>query len=504
MTKRGRPRHPDVLTPREWEVLSLIRDGLTNEQIAERMGVTIHAARYHVSQILSKLGVATREEAAAWQPEEVRAGPRWSVAFQVWLTAAAAIAVIAVGALAWGVTRGSGDDADAKPSSTASASASANPTATPVPDTALPASNDRSMQLIDRGTGWVLTDAGLYYLSLVPEDCVKTPCKIELSAPRDITPNGLAPFQIKGVHFFDTEHGWIVANMPAPVLTQLVVYRTSDAGENWEQFTFNSQADYSQTRPQPAYLDFIDGDHGWLVIDLQQTANSLPGELWRTADGGETWQKLDIPAGREARFFNENDGWLVGGVVNDRLYVTHDGGETWADASDIMPAAEWAGTPAFSLPTSTFEGQSIVLPVTLAIDPGPSLFMLFFSTDGGTTWPTHVSTEITSNFGVGVFAPSVVFDHSNAIAFAPDGIGLRFDGGKQDFTTFTPADVTHISQIDFADSRRGWALVETNFCPEAKDGCYSSLDTYLAQTDDGGQTWTSVTRPDTPTPAPTP
>ena len=75
MGKRGRPRYPDVLTPREWEVLSFLREGLTNEQIAERLGVTLHAARYHVSQILSKLGVATREEAAAWQPEEARAPP---------------------------------------------------------------------------------------------------------------------------------------------------------------------------------------------------------------------------------------------------------------------------------------------------------------------------------------------------------------------------------------------------------------------------------------------
>src|ERR1700687_2221762 len=113
MGMRGRPRYPDVLTPREWEVPALVPEGLTNEQIAERLGVTLHAARYHVSEILSKLGVATREEAAAWQPEKVRAGPRWSIAFQVWLTAAAAVTLIAVGVLAWGVARGSGDDARA-------------------------------------------------------------------------------------------------------------------------------------------------------------------------------------------------------------------------------------------------------------------------------------------------------------------------------------------------------------------------------------------------------
>src|SRR5437870_6830580 len=67
MGKRGRRPHPDILTPREWEVLDLLRERLTNEQIAERLGITLDGAKYHVSEILSKLGVATREEAAAWR-----------------------------------------------------------------------------------------------------------------------------------------------------------------------------------------------------------------------------------------------------------------------------------------------------------------------------------------------------------------------------------------------------------------------------------------------------
>jgi DNA-binding CsgD family transcriptional regulator len=64
--QRGRPRHDDVLTPREWEVLDLLREGLTNEQIASRLGVTHDTAKFHVSEILSKLSVATRQEAARW------------------------------------------------------------------------------------------------------------------------------------------------------------------------------------------------------------------------------------------------------------------------------------------------------------------------------------------------------------------------------------------------------------------------------------------------------
>jgi DNA-binding beta-propeller fold protein YncE/DNA-binding CsgD family transcriptional regulator len=61
---RGRPKHSDILTPREWEVLDLVRQRLTNEEIAERLNVSLSTVKYHVSEILWKLGVEHREEAA--------------------------------------------------------------------------------------------------------------------------------------------------------------------------------------------------------------------------------------------------------------------------------------------------------------------------------------------------------------------------------------------------------------------------------------------------------
>jgi Tol biopolymer transport system component/DNA-binding CsgD family transcriptional regulator len=73
--RRGRPPYPDVLTPREQEVLALIREGLTNEQIGVRLGISEHGAKYHVAEILSKLGVSSRQEAARWaQPQRVAPG----------------------------------------------------------------------------------------------------------------------------------------------------------------------------------------------------------------------------------------------------------------------------------------------------------------------------------------------------------------------------------------------------------------------------------------------
>ena len=53
----------DVLTRREIEILELIEQGLTNQQIASRLSLTLHTVKNHVHNLLSKLGVASRAEA---------------------------------------------------------------------------------------------------------------------------------------------------------------------------------------------------------------------------------------------------------------------------------------------------------------------------------------------------------------------------------------------------------------------------------------------------------
>ena len=53
------------LTEREWEVMRCIMDGLNTEQMADHLGVRSSTARTHVQNLLSKLGVHSRLQAAA-------------------------------------------------------------------------------------------------------------------------------------------------------------------------------------------------------------------------------------------------------------------------------------------------------------------------------------------------------------------------------------------------------------------------------------------------------
>lgn len=56
----------EPLTDRELEILRLIGEGASNEQIATHFVISIHTVRKHISNILSKLNVKNRTEAAAY------------------------------------------------------------------------------------------------------------------------------------------------------------------------------------------------------------------------------------------------------------------------------------------------------------------------------------------------------------------------------------------------------------------------------------------------------
>jgi DNA-binding NarL/FixJ family response regulator len=55
-----------ILTPRELEVLKLVAEGLSNQDIAQQLVLSEHTVHRHLANILRKLGLSSRAAAATW------------------------------------------------------------------------------------------------------------------------------------------------------------------------------------------------------------------------------------------------------------------------------------------------------------------------------------------------------------------------------------------------------------------------------------------------------
>jgi NarL family two-component system response regulator LiaR len=70
LVESSRPTPASLLTPREAEVLALIARGQPNKVIARELGVSEKTVKTHVSNVLGKLGVSDRTQAALYAVRE--------------------------------------------------------------------------------------------------------------------------------------------------------------------------------------------------------------------------------------------------------------------------------------------------------------------------------------------------------------------------------------------------------------------------------------------------
>ncbi len=60
----SRPNEEHPFSPREHEVLTLVAGGLTNKEIAYRLGISNRTVQFHLNSVFNKTGAASRTEAA--------------------------------------------------------------------------------------------------------------------------------------------------------------------------------------------------------------------------------------------------------------------------------------------------------------------------------------------------------------------------------------------------------------------------------------------------------
>ena len=138
------PRPPQSLpqvTDRQLEVARLIAEGYGNPRIAEELGITLAGAKYHVFQLLMRLGLERREEIAAWYRDQHRCRPQvqalFALKFGAAVGAASAIAVaVLVVALVANARNNEPQPVDAPPAATGQLLAPPAPTEQVDPDDA--------------------------------------------------------------------------------------------------------------------------------------------------------------------------------------------------------------------------------------------------------------------------------------------------------------------------------------------------------------------------------
>jgi DNA-binding CsgD family transcriptional regulator len=111
---REAARHERELSERQRDVLRLMEKGHTNREIADMLGMSVDGAKWNVSEILTKLGLASREEAAEywrWRHGGVWSRVRGLLALPLVKVAAAGTAAIAAVAIGAAILLPSGGDA---------------------------------------------------------------------------------------------------------------------------------------------------------------------------------------------------------------------------------------------------------------------------------------------------------------------------------------------------------------------------------------------------------
>src|SRR5450830_1335802 len=97
---RPQTRPEPVWTRRQREVLDLLVRGRTNPEIATALGISLDGAKWHVSEVITKLGVDSRDEAAEYWRAHTGLRPRFTrilhgLVASTWLKVGASVAVVA-------------------------------------------------------------------------------------------------------------------------------------------------------------------------------------------------------------------------------------------------------------------------------------------------------------------------------------------------------------------------------------------------------------------------
>jgi photosystem II stability/assembly factor-like uncharacterized protein len=298
-----------------------------------------------------------------------------------------------------------------------------------------------------------------------------TPTAAPLVAPVVEAPALLA------FRMIDERNGWGVSDAS--------ILRTNDGAVTWHDISPTNVDAFGYA----ATTEFIDSIRGWVLVPNPD--DMLNGILYRTADGGATWDQAAVPfGGGVLRFVDGRNGWMMAslgagaGSMAVGVFQTEDAGATWKQTYINDPSQPGASD---SLPLGGLKNGITPIDSLRAWIGGityqPGKAYLYQTADGGRTWtPNQVATppgyeEAELQTPGPIFVdPEVGFlpmhiSHQYGVMLAVYASG---DGGAS--WTLMPQYIPLGGSIDFVSRDVGFAWNGSNF--------------YVTR--DGSQTWTAV------------
>jgi photosystem II stability/assembly factor-like uncharacterized protein len=369
------------------------------------------------------------------------------------------------------------------------------------------------LQMINATTGWVqswYTDGGVIHNDILRTVDGGAHWKVMLSCLPTSSDGGKAADFVTCLNDFRTS---TIATVLEPLKNnQSRIYHTSDGGQTWQSSVLNARALFSS----PV---FVDGQHGWFLATDHfpgpDASSSYIGQeiaLFRTSDGGNSWQRVasgnaisQLPvtsddgygtlppftANARIMFTNPTTGWIIGATYHadttstSWLYATHDAGNTWQHVElSFSPQAMAVWTPTF------FDKNNGLFPVLIG---GSTAQTAIYSTyNGGKNWTqsAFVPFDVTD---------SIFLNMNSAWTYGTSGLEKTFyttnDGWRHWTKHITTSTYKQLSGFSFVSSKIGWALGDNppeNFVPEPGGGRRPGDIISILKTTDGGLTWQKI------------